>query len=169
MPDANTKNQIMKVLHTSIMEADEDKAQATLLLLKKYEEDYIEEEVEMLESVEDTEDLPPAVREVVKDPDVADLVKQYQQSDEKFTVEKSLVDLDDIIEKPELEITDKQSKVDDLKDISAKLIATESAQSLSIVKEVGEKIQELETDIKVEQEIKTTKKKTKRTKRRRSY
>ena len=169
MPDANTKNQIMNVLHTSIMEADEDKAQATLLLLKKYEEDYIEEEVEMLESVEDTEDLPPIVQEVVKDPDVADLVKQYQQSDEKFTVEKSLVDLDDIIEQPELEITDKQIKVDELKDVSAKLIATESAESLSIVKEVGEKIKELETDIKVEQEIKTTKKKTKRTKRRRSY
>ena len=97
MPDINDKNTIMTILHEAIMEADEDKANTTLLLLKKYEEEYVEEEVQMLDSVEDTEELPEEVKEVVKDPEVADLVKQFKKEEVKPTVEKSLVDLDEII------------------------------------------------------------------------
>lgn len=155
MPDINDKNTIMTILHTAIMEADEDKANTVLLLLKKYQEDYIEEEVEMLDSIDDVEELPDEVKEVVKDPEVADLVKQFKKQEVKPTIEKSLVDLDDIIEKPELEASDKQEKLDDLKEITAKLIATDSKESMAIVQEVGVKMKELEDDIKIDQEIKT--------------
>mgnify|MGYP001215529848 CR=1 FL=1 len=44
---------IMTILHEAIMEADEDKANTALLLLKKYEEEYVEEEVQMLDSIEE--------------------------------------------------------------------------------------------------------------------
>ncbi len=155
MPDINDKNTIMTILHTAIMEADEDKANTVLLLLKKYQEDYIEEEVEMLDSIDDVEELPDEVKEVVKDPEVADLVKQFKKQEVKPTIEKSLVDLDDIIEKPELEASDKQEKLDDLKEVTAKLIATDSKESMAIVQEVGVKMKELEDDIKIDQEIKT--------------
>lgn len=155
MPDINDKNTIMTILHTAIMEADEDKANTVLLLLKKYQEDYIEEEVEMLDSIDDVEELPDEVKEVVKDPEVADLVKQFKKQEVKPTIEKSLVDLDDIIEKPELEASDKQEKLDDLKEVTAKLIATDSKESIAIVQEVGVKMKELEDDIKIDQEIKT--------------
>ena len=155
MPDINDKNTIMTILHTAIMEADEDKANTVLLLLKKYQEDYIEEEVEMLDSIDDVEELPDEVKEVFKDPEVADLVKQFKKQEVKPTIEKSLVDLDDIIEKPELEASDKQEKLDDLKEITAKLIATDSKESMAIVQEVGVKMKELEDDIKIDQEIKT--------------
>jgi|TARA_A100001391_G_scaffold148534_1_gene105997 hypothetical protein len=155
MPDINDKNTIMTILHEAIMEADEDKANTTLLLLKKYEEEYVEEEVQMLDSVEDTEELPEEVKEVVKDPEVADLVKQFKKEEVKPTVEKSLVDLDEIIEQPELEVSDKQEKLDGLKEVSAKLIATDSKESMAIVQEVGIKMKELEEDIKLDQDIKT--------------
>jgi len=155
MPDINDKNTIMTILHEAIMEADEDKANTTLLLLKKYEEEYVEEEVQMLDSVEDTEELPEEVKEVVKDPEVADLVKQFKKQEVKPTVEKSLVDLDEIIEQPELEVSDKQEKLDGLKEVSAKLIATDSKESMAIVQEVGIKMKELEEDIKLDQDIKT--------------
>ena len=155
MPDINDKNTIMTILHTAIMEADEDKANTVLLLLKKYQEDYIEEEVEMLDSIDDVEELPDEVKEVVKDPEVADLVKQFKKQEVKPTIEKSLVDLDDITEKPELEASDKQEKLDDLKEVTAKLIATDSKESMAIVQEVGVKMKELEDDIKIDQEIKT--------------
>ena len=155
MPDINDKNTIMTILHTAIMEADEDKANTVLLLLKKYQEDYIEEEVEMLDSIDDVEELPDEVKEVVKDPEVADLVKQFKKQEVKPTIEKSLVDLDDIIEKPELEASDKQEKLDDLKEVTAKLIATDSKESMAIVQEVGVKMKEPEDDIKIDQEIKT--------------
>ena len=145
----------MTILHEAIMEADEDKANTTLLLLKKYEEEYVEEEVQMLDSVEDTEELPEEVKEVVKDPEVADLVKQFKKEEVKPTVEKSLVDLDEIIEQPELEVSDKQEKLDGLKEVSAKLIATDSKESMAIVQEVGIKMKELEEDIKLDQDIKT--------------
>lgn len=155
MPDINDKNTIMTILHEAIMEADEDKANTALLLLKKYEEEYVEEEVQMLDSVEDTEELPEEVKEVVKDPEVADLVKQFKKQEVKPTVEKSLVDLDEIIEQPELEVSDKQEKLDGLKEVSAKLIATDSKESMAIVQEVGIKMKELEEDIKLDQDIKT--------------
>ena len=155
MPDINDKNTIMTILHEAIMEADEDKANTTLLLLKKYEEEYVEEEVQMLDSVEDTEELPEEVKEVVKDPEVADLVKQFKKEEVKPNVEKSLVDLDEIIEQPELEVSDKQEKLDGLKEVSAKLIATDSKESMAIVQEVGIKMKELEEDIKLDQDIKT--------------
>ena len=155
MPDINDKNTIMTILHDAIMEADEDKANTALLLLKKYEEEYVEEEVQMLDSVEDTEELPEEVKEVVKDPEVADLVKQFKKQEVKPTVEKSLVDLDEIIEQPELEVSDKQEKLDGLKEVSAKLIATDSKESMAIVQEVGVKMKELEEDIKLDQDIKT--------------
>tara|TARA_R110002051_G_C8504409_1_gene465325 strand:- start:13 stop:492 length:480 start_codon:yes stop_codon:yes gene_type:complete len=159
----------MKMLHAAIMEASEDKASTTLLLLRKYKEDFDEEQLEMLDAIESVEDLPQEVADIIKDPEVSDLVKQYQQSDEQFSVEKSLVDLDDIIEKPELELVDKQEKVDELKDITAKLISTGDKQSLEIVKEVSEKVKELEVDIQLEQEMKTTKKPSSRGRRRRTY
>ena len=155
MPDINDKNTIMTILHEAIMEADEDKANTVLLLLKKYEEEYVEEEVQMLDSIEDTEELPEEVKEVVKDPEVADLVKQFKKQEVKPTVEKSLVDLDEIIEQPELEVSDKQEKLDGLKEVSAKLIATDSKESMAIVQEVGIKMKELEEDIKLDQDIKT--------------
>jgi len=63
--------------------------------------------------------------------------------------------LDDIIEKPELEASDKQEKLDDLKEVTAKLIATDSKESMAIVQEVGVKMKEPEDDIKIDQEIKT--------------
>jgi len=153
MPDINDKNTIMTILHEAIMEADEDKANTVLLLLKKYEEEYVEEEVQMLDSIEDTEELPEEVKEVVKDPEVADLVKQFKKQEVKPTVEKSLVDLDEIIEQPELEVSDKQEKLDGLKEVSAKLIATDSKESMAIVQEVGIKMKELEEDIKIDQEL----------------
>ena len=155
MPDINDKNTIMTILHEAIMEADEDKANTTLLLLKKYEEEYVEEEIQMLDSVEDTEELPEEVKEVVTDPEVADLVKQFKKQEVKPTVEKSLVDLDEIIEQPELEVSDKQEKLDGLKEVSAKLIATDSKESMAIVQEVGIKMKELEEDIKLDQDVKT--------------
>ncbi len=167
MPNTHTRNTIMKMLYGAIMEASEDKASAVLHLLHKYKEDYDEEQIELLDSIDDVEDLPQEVSNIIKDPDVGDLVKQYQQSDEQFSVEKGLVDLDDIIEKPELELVDKQEKVDELKDISAKLISTGDKQSLEVVKEVAEKVIELEADIQLEQEIKSTKKVSSRGRRRR--
>ena len=175
MPDINDKNTIMTILHDAIMEADEDKANTALLLLKKYEEEYVEEEVQMLESVQDTEELPKEVKDVVKDPEVADLVKQFKKQEVKPTVEKSLVDLDDIIEKPELEVSDKQEKLDDLKEVTAKLIATDSKESIAIVQEVGVKMKELEEDIKIDQDLyskgayASEKKSTSSSRRRRRY
>ena len=169
MPNTHTRNTIMKILHGAIMEASEDKATTVLHLLHKYREDFEEEQIESLDAIESIESLPQKVAEIVKDPDVMDLVKQYQQSDEQFSVEKSLVDLDDVIEKPELELVDKQEKVDELKDITAKLISTGDKQSLEIVKEVSEKVKELEVDIKREQEMNTKTESRSRGRRRRTY
>jgi len=84
---------------------------------------------------------------------VVDVCFLDKNKDELFALD--FVDLDDIIEKPELEASDKQEKLDDLKEITAKLIATDSKESMAIVQEVGVKMKELEDDIKIDQEIKT--------------
>ena len=173
MPDIEARNEIMKTLYNAILQADEDYAHTAHLLLSKYRDDYREEEAQILEATTTIEELPEVIKEMVKDPEVSNLVKQYKKTDEQYTVEKSLVDLDDVIEKPELELADKQEKIDDLKDISAKLIANGGGvQSLGVVKEIGEKVAELTEDIEEREEMKVTKVKestTSRKKRRRSY
>jgi uncharacterized protein YbcI len=170
MPDIETRNEIMKTLYNAILQADEDYANTAHLLLTRYQEEYIEEEAQILEEATIIDELPPEIKEIIKDPDINDLVKQYKKTDEQYTVEKSLVDLDDVIEKPELELEDKQEKLDDLKDISAKLIANGASNSLGVIQEIGEKVAELKTDIQEREDTRVGKQKTtKRTRRRRSY
>lgn len=183
MPNIETRNEIMKTLYNAILQADEDYANIAHLLLTKYREDYLEEEEQIMETpfmeTSVIEVLPPEVEEIIKDPDVTNLVKQYKKTDEKYTIEKGLVDLDEIIEKPELEIVDKQEKLDNLKDISAKLIANEGGvQNLAVVKEIGEKVTELKMDLQEREDMESAlmknkkikkRKPTKRRKRRRSY
>ncbi len=101
--------------------------------------------------------LPPVVENIVKDPEVVEMVSDYNKNTINYTVEKGLVDLDTIIETPENELVDKEEKLKDLKEVSAKLLTTE--KGMEVVKEIAVEVERLEKEVG---KPKTTKKRRRR-------
>ena len=89
--------------------------------------------------------LPPAIENIVKDPEVIEMVVDYKKSGINYTVEKGLIDLDSIIEIPENELVDKEEKLKDLKDVSAKLLTTD--RGMEVVKEIAVEVERLEREV----------------------
>lgn len=153
---------ILERIHTAIFEASADDARVALELLKKVNEEQMEEAEELIHAVEAVietpkKPLPPAVENVVRDPEVVEMVSDYNKNTINYTVEKGLVDLDTIIETPENELVDKEEKLKDLKDVSAKLLTTD--KGMEVVKEVAIEIERLEREV---DRPKTTKKRRRR-------
>jgi hypothetical protein len=153
---------ILERIHTAIFEASADDARVALELLKKVNEEQMEEAEELIHAVESVivtpkKPLPPAVENVVRDPEVVEMVSDYNKSGINYTVEKGLIDLDTIIETPENELVDKEEKLKDLKDVSAKLLTTD--KGMEVVKEVAIEIERLEREV---DRPKTTKKRRRR-------
>ena len=101
--------------------------------------------------------LPPVVENIVKDPEVVEMVSDYNKNTINYTVEKGLVDLDTIIETPENELVDKEEKLKDLKEVSAKLLTTD--KGMEVVKEIAVEVERLEKEVG---KPKTTKKRRRR-------
>ena len=141
---------ILERIHTAIFEASADDARVALELLKKVNEEQMEEAEELIHAVEAVietpkKPLPPAVENVVRDPEVVEMVSDYNKNGINYTVEKGLIDLDTIIETPENELVDKEEKLKDLKDVSAKLLTTD--KGMEVVKEVAIEIERLEKEV----------------------
>lgn len=153
---------ILERIHTAIFEASADDARVALELLKKVNEEQMEEAEELIHAAETIivtpkKPLPPAVENVIRDPEVVEMVSDYNKSGINYTVEKGLIDLDTIIETPENELVDKEEKLKDLKDVSAKLLTTD--KGMEVVKEVAIEIERLEREV---DRPKTTKKRRRR-------
>ncbi len=73
------------------------------------------------------------------------MVSDYNKNGINYTIEKGLVDLDSIIETPENELVDKEEKLKDLKDVSAKLLTTD--KGMEVVKEIAVEIERLEKEV----------------------
>ena len=153
---------ILKKIHTAIFEASVDDARVALHLLKQVHEEQMEEAEEIFHVAEaiietPTKPLPPAVENIVKDPEVVEMVSDYNKNTINYTVEKGLVDLDTIIETPENELVDKEEKLKDLKEVSAKLLTTD--KGMEVVKEIAVEVERLEKEVG---KPKTTKKRRRR-------
>ena len=141
---------ILKKIHTAIFEASADDAKIALELLKRVHTEQLEEAEELIEasaaSIETPKKpLPPEVENVIKDPEVVEMVSDYNKNGINYTIEKGLVDLDSIIETPENELVDKEEKLKDLKDVSAKLLTTD--KGMEVVKEIAVEIERLEKEV----------------------
>jgi len=135
-----------------------------LQLLQGIEVEVEEEKEALLESEKELDNtgkekpLPPELEKVVKDEEVIEKAKEFKLSEPDYTVEKGLIELDDAVEKPENELVDKEEKLSDLKDVSAKLM-TQGAKGLEVVKEIAVEVERLEVEIQEEIEapaMKTT-------------
>jgi len=154
---------ILERIHTAIFEASADDARVALELLKRVHEEQLEEAEELIQVAETimetpTRPLPPAVENVIKDPEVIEMVSDYNKNGINYTVEKGLIDLDTIIETPENELVDKEEKLKDLKDVSAKLLTTD--KGMEVVKEIAVEVERLEKEVS-----KSTTKKSRRRRR----
>ena len=140
---------ILEKIHTAIFEASADDARVAIELLKKVNEEQLEEAMELIEiaTIMETpgKPLPPAIENIVKDPEVIEMVVYYKKCGINYTVEKGLIDLDSIIEKPENEFVDKEEKLKDLKDVSAKLLTTD--KGMEVVKEIAVEVERLEREV----------------------
>lgn len=140
---------ILEKIHTAIFEASADDARVAIELLKKVNEEQLEEAMELIEiaTIMETpsKPLPPAIENIVKDPEVIEMVVDYKKSGINYTVEKGLIDLDSIIEIPENELVDKEEKLKDLKDVSAKLLTTD--RGMEVVKEIAVEVERLEREV----------------------
>ncbi len=141
---------ILKKIHTAIFEASLDDAKIALELLKRVHTEQLEEAEELIEAstaIIETpkKPLPPEVENVIKDPEVVEMVSDYNKNGINYTIEKGLVDLDSIIETPENELVDKEEKLKDLKDVSAKLLTTD--KGMEVVKEIAVEIERLEKEV----------------------
>tara|TARA_B100000902_G_C27131665_1_gene823915 strand:+ start:71 stop:577 length:507 start_codon:yes stop_codon:yes gene_type:complete len=161
---SETIQYIQEKLHTAIMEASLEDAQMALQLLQGIEVEVEEEKEALLESEKELDNtgkekpLPPELEKVVKDEEVIEKAKEFKLSEPDYTVEKGLIELDDAVEKPENELVDKEEKLSDLKDVSAKLM-TQGAKGLEVVKEIAVEVERLEVEIQEEIEapaMKTT-------------
>ena len=153
---------ILERIHTAIFEASADDARVALELLKKVNEEQMEEAEELIHAAETIivtpkKPLPPAVENVIRDPEVVEMVSDYNKSGINYTVEKGLIDLDTIIETPENELVDKEEKLKDLKEVSAKLLTTD--KGMEVVKEIAVEVERLEKEVG---KPKTTKKRRRR-------
>ncbi len=153
---------ILEKIHTAIFEASADDARVALHLLKQVHEEQMEEAEELIQIAEEAietprKPLPPVVENIVKDPEVVEMVSDYNKNTINYTVEKGLVDLDTIIETPENELVDKEEKLKDLKEVSAKLLTTE--KGMEVVKEIAVEVERLEKEVG---KPKTTKKRRRR-------
>ena len=140
---------ILEKIHTAIFEASADDARVAIELLKKVNEEQFEEAMELIEiaTIMETPSKPlsPAIENIVKDPEVIEMVVDYKKSGINYTVEKGLIDLDSIIEIPENELVDKEEKLKDLKDVSAKLLTTD--KGMEVVKEIAVEVERLEREV----------------------
>tara|TARA_B100000073_G_C23618975_1_gene527689 strand:- start:313 stop:819 length:507 start_codon:yes stop_codon:yes gene_type:complete len=167
---SETIQYIQKKLHTAIMEASLEDAQMALQLLQGVEAEIEEEKNALVESEKELDTtgkekpLPPELEKVVEDEEIIEKAKEFELSEPDYTVEKGLVELDDAVEKPENELVDKEEKLSDLKDVSAKLM-TQGAKGLEVVKEIAVEVERLEEEIK--EEIESPAKKTTSRRRRR--
>jgi hypothetical protein len=143
---SKTIQYIQQKLHTAIMEASLEDAQMVLQLLKGV---VVELEEQKLDNVGKEKPLPPELEKVVKDEEIIEKVKEFKLSEPDYTVEKGLIELDDAIEKPENELIDKEEKLSDLKDVSAKLM-TQGAKGLEVVQEIAVEVERLEVEIQEE-------------------
>jgi predicted RecB family endonuclease len=73
------------------------------------------------------------------------MVSYYNKNTINYTVEKGLVDLDTIIETPENELVDKEEKLKDLKEVSAKLLTTD--KGMEVVKEIAVEVERLKKEV----------------------
>jgi hypothetical protein len=141
---------ILKKIHTAIFEASLDDAKIALELLKRVHTEQLEEAEELIEastaSIETPKKpLPPEVENIVKDPEIVEMVSDYNKNGINYTIEKGLVDLDSIMETPENELVDKEEKLKDLKDVSAKLLTTD--RGMEVVKEIAVEMKRLEKEV----------------------
>jgi hypothetical protein len=141
---------ILKKIHTAIFEASLDDAKIALELLKRVHTEQLEEAEELIDastaSIETPKKpLPPGVENVIKDPEIVEMVSDYNKNGINYTIEKGLVDLDSIMETPENELVDKEEKLKDLKDVSAKLLTTD--RGMEVVKEIAVEMERLEKEV----------------------
>jgi hypothetical protein len=152
---SKTIQYIQQKLHTAIMEASLEDAQMVLQLLKGVVVELEEQKNALVESEKELDNvgkekpLPPELEKVVKDEEIIEKVKEFKLSEPDYTVEKGLIELDDAIEKPENELIDKEEKLSDLKDVSAKLM-TQGAKGLEVVQEIAVEVERLEVEIQEE-------------------
>jgi hypothetical protein len=141
---------ILERIRSAIFDASADDAKVALTLLHKVEEEQIAEAEELISLAEEAietprKPLPPEVETIVKDSEVIQMVSDNEKNGLNYTVEKGLVELDTIIETPEHEIVDKEEKIKDLKDVSAKLLTTD--KGMEVVKEIAVEIKRLEKEV----------------------
>ena len=141
---------ILDRIRSAIFDASADDAKVALTLLHKVEEEQIAESEELIKIAEEAietprKPLPPEVETIVKDPEVIQMVSDNEKNGLNYTVEKGLVELDTIIETPEHEIVDKEEKLKDLKDVSAKLLTTD--KGMEVVKEIAVEVKRLEKEV----------------------
>lgn len=142
---------ILERIRSAIFEASADDAKIALTLLEKVEEEQTAEAEELISLAEEVIETPrkplsPEVETIVKDPEVIQMVNDNEKNGINYTVEKGLVELDAIIETPEHEIVDKEEKIKDLKDVSAKLLTTD--KGMEVVKEIAVEVERLEKEVK---------------------
>ena len=146
----NINHIILERIRSAIYEASAEAAKVALTLLHKVEEEQIAEAEELIQIAEETietprKPLPPEVESIVKDPEVIQMVSDNEKNGLNYTVEKGLVELDSIIETPEHEVVDKEEKIKDLKDVSAKLLTTD--KGMEVVKEIAVEVKRLEKEV----------------------
>jgi len=166
---SQTIEYIQKKLYTAITEASLEDAQMALQLLQGVQVEMEEintlvEPEQQLANPGKEKPLPPELKNVVEDEEIIEKTKEFELSEPDYSVEKGLIELDEVVEKSENELVDKEEKLSDLKDVTAKLM-TQGAKGLEVVKEIAVEVERLEEEIN--EEIKSPAKKTTGRRRRR--
>ena len=86
---------ILEKIHTAIFEASADDARVAIELLKKVNEEQLEEAMELIEiaTIMETpgKPLPPAIENIVKDPEVIEMVVRSEEHTSELQSRRNLV------------------------------------------------------------------------------